>query len=61
LVADNRATSGTPELRAGDLVRTGEHSFPRYRIIATSGDRAWIQDAQDGTDHVVPVVRCHRL
>lgn len=46
---------------AGDLVRTGSNAYPRYRVIATSEDRAWVRDVQDGTDHVVPVARCCRI
>ena len=45
----------------GDVVRTGEHAYPRYRVIATSDDRAWVRDVQDGTDHIVPIARCRKI
>ncbi len=61
LIVADAADERFAPIAPGDLVRTGTNSYPRYRVIATSGDRAWIQDAQDGTDHVVPVTRCHRL
>lgn len=48
-------------IAAGDVVRTGDHPYPRYRVIATSDDRAWVQDAQDGTDYIVPISRCRKL
>ncbi len=50
-----------PSIAAGDLVRTGENLHPHYRVIALSGDRAWIRDVQYGTDHVVPLGRCRRI
>jgi hypothetical protein len=48
-------------IAVGDLVRTGENLHPHYEVIATSGDRAWVRDAQYGTDHVVPITRCARI
>jgi len=45
----------------GDLVRTGENFHPHFQVIAVTEDRAWIQDTQHGTDHIVPVDRCNRI
>ena len=45
----------------GDLVRTGENFHPHFQVIAVTADRAWIQETQHGTDHIVPVDRCNRI
>jgi hypothetical protein len=49
------------QVRPGDLVRTGENFHPHYHVIALTDDRAWIRDAQHGTDHVVPIDRCAKI
>ena len=45
----------------GDVVRTGNNFHPHYRVIAVTGDRAWIRDIQYGSDHVVPIDRCQAI
>jgi hypothetical protein len=52
---------GSFPIGPGDIIRTGSNSYPYYRVIAISEDRAWIRDVQNGTDHVVPTARCHRI
>jgi hypothetical protein len=47
-------------IRAGDHVRTGANAFPKFEVVAVSGDRVWLRDVQFGTDHVVPAARCNR-
>ena len=49
------------QVSAGDVVRTGENFHPYYQVVALTADRAWIRDTQHGTDHVVPIDRCHRI
>ena len=51
----------TLHVAVGDLVRTGDNSHPHYHVIAVTEDRAWIRDAQHGTDHIVPIDRCQRI
>jgi hypothetical protein len=51
----------SPHFAIGDVVRTGENFHPHYHVIALTSDRAWIRDAQHGTDHVVPLDRCNKL
>ena len=53
--------SVTAPIRPGDIVRTGENLYPHYRVIATSGDKAWVWDIQYGTDHVVRLERLQRI
>jgi len=48
-------------LAVGDLVRTGENSWPQYLVIAVSEDRAWVRDLPYGADFIVPVGRCIRI
>jgi hypothetical protein len=49
------------QIAVGDLVRTGQNIHPHYQVIAVNEDRAWIRDTQYGSDHVVPVDRCHQI
>jgi len=42
-------------LAIGDIVRAGANRYPQYKVIAISGERAWIRDVQYGHDHVVPI------
>lgn len=59
LVVDNPSIDHPSAIAAGDVIRTGENSYPRYRIVAISDDKAWIRDVQAGGDHIVPLGRCH--
>ena len=52
---------GTPEISVGDIVRAGANLYPHFRVIAVSGERAWVRDVQSGTDHIVATNRFHRL
>ena len=61
LIVDNIPEDPDAPIAAGDLVRTGHNAYPRFRVIATSDDRAWVRDAQTGTDHVVPIARCRKI
>lgn len=45
----------------GDLVRTGPNLFPHYEVLAVSGDRAWLRNAQTGEDHLGWVERCRKV
>ena len=58
---DDLPTGLVDQIRAGDQVRTGENQYPRYRVIATNGDRAWVRDIQYGSDHVVPLEHLHKI
>ena len=53
------STDLPPAVHVGDIVRTGENRYPHYRVIAISGDRAWIRDVQYCTDHVVRIDAVH--
>ena len=61
LIVDNFPSDSDTRIAAGDLIRTGDNAYPRYRVVATNEDRAWVRDVQDGTDHVVPIARCRKI
>lgn len=49
------------EIRAGDLVRTGENFHPHFTVIAVSGDKAWVRNVQSGVDSLAQLDRCRRI
>ena len=46
---------------AGDIVRTGTNDFPRFKVVAVHGDKAWLRDVQTGANHLAPLLRCRRM
>jgi hypothetical protein len=49
------------DINVGDLVRTGENLFPHFEVIAVHGDKAWVRNVQNGTDHLALVSRCRKI
>jgi hypothetical protein len=49
------------EILAGDLGRAGPNLFPHFAVIAVHGDKAWVRDVQNGTDHLPLVSRCRKI
>lgn len=49
------------ELLSGDHVCTGPNDFPRYEVIAVSGDKAWVRNLQSGADHLALAARCRKI
>lgn len=49
------------EIRVGDLVRTGSNLFPHFEVIAVHGEKAWVRNIQNGTDHLALVSRCRKV
>ncbi|HEX4709106.1 hypothetical protein [Phenylobacterium sp.] len=49
------------EILVGDLVRSGPNLFPHFAVIAVNGDKAWVRDVQNGTDHLALVSRCRKI
>ena len=49
------------EILAGDLVRTGTNHFPHFTVVAVSGDKVWLRDAQSGVDHLALTIRCRKI
>ena len=48
-------------VHAGDVVAAGANNYPRFRVIAVEGDRAWVRNEHTGRDDVVQVSRLRRL
>jgi hypothetical protein len=49
------------DIHAGDLVRTGVNFFPHYEVLAVHGDKAWVRNVQNGTDHLALLSRCRKI
>jgi hypothetical protein len=49
------------EIHAGDLVSTGPNLHPYFEVLAVHGDKAWVRNVQNGSDHLALVNRCRRL
>jgi hypothetical protein len=49
------------DIRAGDIVRTGPNLFPHFLVVAVSGDKAWVQNVQNGQDSIAGLSRCRKI
>jgi hypothetical protein len=49
------------EIRAGDLVVTGQNQHPRFEVLAVHGDKAWVRNVETGADHLALVSRCRHF
>ena len=45
----------------GDLVRAGPNLFPHFEVLAVHGDKAWVRNVSNGSDHVAMVARCRKI
>ena len=57
----NHARDQHEDIADGDLVCTGPNQFPRYRVIATDGDRVWVRNVDNGLDGVTDLDRCRKV
>lgn len=48
-------------ISVGDLVRAGPNLFPHFEVLAVHGDKAWVRNVSNGTDHVALVSRCRKI
>lgn len=48
-------------ISVGDLVRTGTNLFPHFEVLALHGDKAWVRNVQNGSDHLALVSRCRKI
>jgi hypothetical protein len=48
-------------ISVGDLVRAGPNLFPHFEVLAVHGDKAWVRNVSDGSDHVAMVSRCRKI
>ncbi|MEO8115509.1 MAG: hypothetical protein ABI655_14070 [Phenylobacterium sp.] len=49
------------EICVGDLIRTGPNLFPHFTVLAVNGDKAWVRNTDNGSDHLALVSRCRRI
>jgi hypothetical protein len=49
------------EISPGDLVRTGPNLFPHFEVLAVHGDKAWVRNIANGSDHLALVSRCRKI
>jgi hypothetical protein len=49
------------DIRVGDIVRTGENLFPHFEVLAVHGEKVWVRNVQNGSDHLALLVRCRRI
>ncbi len=49
------------EIQTGDLVSTGPNLFPYFKVIAVSGETAWVRDVQSGGDGLTALSRCRKV
>ncbi len=49
------------EIRAGDLVRTGQNLFPHFEVLAVNGAKAWVRNIQNGADSLALLSRCRKI
>jgi hypothetical protein len=49
------------DISAGDLVRTGPNLFPHFEVLAVHGDKAWVRNTANGSDHLALVSRCRKI
>ena len=42
-------------VRVGDVVCTDAGGMPTYRVIALSGERAWLRDGEHPFDWILPL------
>jgi hypothetical protein len=48
-------------ISAGSLVSMGSNLFPHFEVLAVHGDKAWIRNVSNGSDHLALLSRCRRL
>jgi hypothetical protein len=49
------------DIGVGDLVRTGPNLHPHFEVVAVHGDKAWVRNLQNGTDHLAMLSRCRKI
>lgn len=49
------------DIQVGDLVRTGPNLHPHFEVVAVHGDKAWVRNTQNGTDHLALISRCRKI
>lgn len=53
-----RTTDKPEPVKVGDIVKTGPNDYPRFKVIAIEGDRAWLRNVISNEDAVVSLQEC---
>ena len=53
-----KATPKPEPVKIGDIVKTGPNDYPRFKVIAIDGERAWIRNIISSDDAVVSLTEC---
>jgi hypothetical protein len=53
-----KATPRPEPVQVGDVVKTGPNDYPRFKVIAIDGERAWLRNVISGDDAVVSLTDC---
>lgn len=53
-----RTTPAPEPVKVGDIVKTGPNDYPRFKVIAIDGDRAWLRNVISSDDAVVSLAEC---
>ena len=49
------------DIRPGDMVRTGQNSYPQFTVVAVHGETAWVRNVDTGADGLTAVARCRKI
>lgn len=49
------------DISVGDLVSTGPNLSPYFEVLALNGEKAWLRNLGNGSDHLALIARCRRL
>ena len=48
-------------ISVGDLVRTGPNLYPHFEVLAVHGEKAWVRNTDNGSDHLAIMSRCRKI
>ena len=48
-------------IQVGDLVQTGPNLYPRFTVVAISGDKAWVRNIETDVDGLTALSRCRKV
>jgi hypothetical protein len=60
-MSDSDVLTRAPAIQVGDLVHTGDNTYPQWKVIAIDGDKAWVRNVQTCADGVTDLRRCRKV
>jgi hypothetical protein len=55
---EERHNAHPDPIRVGDIVKTGPNDYPRFKVIALDGGRAWLRNVLTSDDAIVSLEEC---